>query len=149
MDSVLNLAPLDIPAEPSWWPLPLSAWLLLGGIVALALIGWVYRYFQGRMKRKALQQLDILQKEPDLPALDRLLRRVALTYYPRDQIAGLTGDAWLKWLDRQTTAARFLPLKSQWSLGLYRCQPIEPNHWEACIAASRLWILQFKPGGQC
>ncbi|TDR76146.1 DUF4381 domain-containing protein [Photobacterium lutimaris] len=148
MDSGLNLAPLDIPAEPSWWPLPLSAWLILGAMAVLVL-GWsLYRYLKGRLRRKALMLLDTLESEPNLPALDRLLRRVALTYYPRDQIAGLTGDAWLKWLDRQNATPLFLPLQSQWSAGLYRGQPIDPSDWDAFITASRSWIMQCQPEGR-
>jgi hypothetical protein len=32
--------------------------------------------------------------------LSNLLRRGMLAYAPRDQVAGLTGEAWLQWLDR-------------------------------------------------
>ncbi|MGR5143209.1 DUF4381 domain-containing protein [Photobacterium sp. DNB23_23_1] len=149
MDSALNLAPLDLLVEPSWWPLPLAAWFLLGGIVALVLLWSVYRYRKGRLRRKALMLLDTLEMEPNLPALDRLLRQVALTYFPRDHIAGLTGDAWLKWLDRQTATPHFLPLQAQWSAGLYRGQPIDPNDWDACVTACRTWIMQSQLEGKC
>ena len=32
--------------------------------------------------------------------LSELLRRGMLAYAPRDQVAGLTGEEWLRWLDR-------------------------------------------------
>ena len=39
--------------------------------------------------------------------LSELLRRTMLAYAPRADIAGLTGDAWLAWLDRDLPAPRF------------------------------------------
>ncbi|MGR5063544.1 DUF4381 domain-containing protein [Photobacterium sp. DNB22_13_2] len=152
MDNALNLAPLDIPTEPSWWPLPTSAWLTLGCIAMVVLIGLgvkLYRYAQGRIKRKALRHLLLLEQQPDLPALDILLRRVALTYFPRNEVAGLTGEAWLGWLDKQLDTPQFMPLKHHWSAGLYGNRPLYESHWVACISASRLWVTQLKPEGKC
>ena len=157
MDNALNLAPLDLPAEPSWWPLPASTLMLLGGF-ALAVLLWLgYRYYQGRLKRKALGLLSQLEDQPDLQALDSLLRRVALTYFPRNQVAGLSGETWLAWLDEQLNkksdeqldSSTFMHLKDSWLSGLYGNKPLEQDQWLACIAASRHWILHFKTEGKC
>ncbi|MGF1792217.1 DUF4381 domain-containing protein [Photobacterium profundum] len=151
-DKLLSLAPLDRLPEPSWWPLPLSAWLMIGGIVliigiVLAAIAW--RYGKGKVKRKALHQLAALAEQQDLPLLDNLLRRVALTYFPRHDVAGLTGEAWLKWLDAHLVSPQFQPLTSTWSQGLYRGRQLESCQWAACITASQAWITHLNTEAKC
>jgi hypothetical protein len=39
--------------------------------------------------------------------VSELLRRTMLAYAPRAEVAGLTGDAWLEWLDRDLDQPRF------------------------------------------
>ena len=39
--------------------------------------------------------------------MSELLRRTMLAYAPRGDVAGLTGDAWLAWLDRGLDQPRF------------------------------------------
>lgn len=39
--------------------------------------------------------------------LSELLRRTMLAYAPRQEVAGLTGDAWLEWLDQDLDRPRF------------------------------------------
>ncbi|MGF1701955.1 DUF4381 domain-containing protein [Photobacterium makurazakiensis] len=149
---LLNLAPIDIPAEPSWWPLPLSAWILIGiavCIVVIVLAVAVWRHVREQIKRKALYQLSELAEQQDLPSLDNLLRRIALTYFPRNEVAGLTGEAWLKWLDAQLVTPQFLPLSSQWSAALYRGDSLDNCQWHSCITASQEWITQLKTEAKC
>jgi hypothetical protein len=40
--------------------------------------------------------------------LSALLRRAMLAYAPRADVAGLTGDAWLAWLDRGLERPQFV-----------------------------------------
>ncbi|MGF1682723.1 DUF4381 domain-containing protein [Photobacterium minamisatsumaniensis] len=151
-DKFLSLAPLERAPEPSWWPLPLSAWVLIGGAVCIAVIVLavvVWRHGRKQIKRKALHQLSGLAIEQDLSSLDNLLRRVALTYFPRNEVAGLTGEAWLKWLDTQLVTPQFLPLSSQWSAALYRGNSLDNCQWNTCIAASQQWITQLKTEAKC
>ena len=56
------------------------------------------------MRREYAQGADaiVLGKE-----LSELVRRSMLAYAPRGDVAGLTGDAWLKWLDRGLDDAPF------------------------------------------
>jgi len=152
MDKLSALGPLELAAEPNWWPLPFSAWLMIGAalIFSLAiLIIIVWRHTRHRIKRKALRQLVMIAENPDLPSLDNLLRRVALTYYPRREVASLTGESWLKWLDDNLAGPHFLPLAPHWYAALYRGRPLEDSTWQACIEASQRWITQLKPEARC
>ena len=36
-----------------------------------------------------------------------MVRRTMLAYAPRQEVAGLTGDAWLEWLDKDLDRPRF------------------------------------------
>ena len=66
-------------------------------------------------RRHALQQLQDLTADYEQhrdavrfsAAISELLRRTMLAYAPRQEVAGLTGDAWLAWLDRDLDTPLF------------------------------------------
>jgi hypothetical protein len=107
----LPLRDLHLPAAIGWWPLAPGWWVLLALLAAG--LGWLtYRALQrwqaGRSRRFALQQLlraTIEYGETGntlslAKQLSELLRRAMLAYAPRSEVAGLTGDRWLQWLDQ-------------------------------------------------
>lgn len=109
-DPLANLRDIHLPEPVSWWPPAPGWWLLalLSLIVVAGLFGlWRYRRRQ-TPRRAALAELARLrvdfQRNGDGTAvaagISALLRRLALAYFPRNQVAGLVGDAWLQFLDR-------------------------------------------------
>jgi Domain of unknown function (DUF4381) len=107
----IPLRDLHLPEAIGWWPLAYGWWVL----IALALAGLAYlvhrvwrRWRANRPRRIALQQLKKVQADyrrgVDAVSLSKqlsqLLRRAMLAYAPRDEVAGLTGQRWLEWLDR-------------------------------------------------
>lgn len=115
----IPLRGLHLPDAIGWWPLAPGWWLV---IVLLALgFGLLMRIALQRRsrsaaRRHALRQLDqytsafsdhgntvTLGKE-----ISELLRRAMLAYAPRADVAGLTGEAWLAWLDRDLAQPHFL-----------------------------------------
>lgn len=106
----IPLRDLHLPDAIGWWPLAPGWWLL----IALALIGvafllraWLKTRARGAARRYALRQLnEIVDRYQDNKNavefgadLSELLRRAMLAYAPRLDVAGLTGEAWLRWLD--------------------------------------------------
>lgn len=107
----IPLRDLHMPEATGWWPLAPGWWFLIG----LALLGLGYlvyrailRWRANRPRRAALRELRKViaayeHGQPAIPVakqLSQLLRRAMLAYAPRDEVAGLTGQRWLAWLDR-------------------------------------------------
>lgn len=107
----IPLRDLHLPDAVGWWP-PAPGWWLL---FALALAGLLYLMYRQVLKwrrnaarRIALAELGRLRHEYEqgtdaltlARALSELLRRSMLAYAPRSEVAGLTGNSWLEWLDQ-------------------------------------------------
>ena len=114
----LPLRDIHLPEAIGWWPLAPGWWLLLA--LALIGLGLLLRHFlraraRGAARRQALQQLGQLTAEYEqhrdaaafMAQVSSLLRRTMLAYAPREEVAGLTGDDWLAWLDHDLDAPRF------------------------------------------
>jgi hypothetical protein len=100
-----QLHDIHLPAAVSWWP-PAPGWWGVSALVLIAagLVFVLYvRRRRNRWRAKALAELARLRDanpEPLLRDLSVLLRRVAISRYPRHDVAALTGEAWLAFLDR-------------------------------------------------
>ncbi|MDX1835994.1 DUF4381 domain-containing protein [Legionella taurinensis] len=106
-----QLRDIHLPDPVNWWPLA-PGWYLLMGIAfigVMVLTGFIYRYYaNGRAKRQALKLLAVYQQDylrdgdsqSASAKVSELLRRVALVYFPREQVASLKGDEWLAFLNR-------------------------------------------------
>lgn len=91
------------PPAPGWWLLALAA-----VVVLVAAIVWLVRHWRtGRYRRLAVDELRSLQAawrqhQDDgtfVTGVSLLLKRVALSAWPRADVAGLTGEAWVRFLD--------------------------------------------------
>lgn len=115
--SELPLRDIHLPDPLSWWPPAPGWWLLLTLLVAIALLGGylLHRYRRNALQRAAQQALHRIgedyRQSGDARVLAQqlsiLLRRVSLSCYPRRQVAGLTGRAWLSLLDRTLPGDEF------------------------------------------
>jgi hypothetical protein len=109
-ETALPLRDLHLPDPVGWWPLAPGWWFILllvaGGLAYLAWLG-LKKWRHNAPRRFALRQLaryeaEYLQHRDPVTLgqqLSELLRRSMLAYAPRANVAGLTGDAWLQWLD--------------------------------------------------
>lgn len=109
--SLDRLQDIVTPPPVPWWP-PAPGWHLAGA-AALALVGWLARRAWARWRaaayrRAALAELraiearaaDDAQRAAAVRDLPALVKRTALAAFPRATVASLSGDAWLRFLDR-------------------------------------------------
>ncbi|MCW8934719.1 MAG: DUF4381 domain-containing protein [Gammaproteobacteria bacterium] len=109
----LPLRDIHLPDTVSWWPLAIGWWLL--PLLVLLISFAIYRFIKYKKqnrkiayKKIALNELKDLRlkyKNNDnsvelIRAVSALLRRIALSYLPREDIASLTGQQWTKQLNR-------------------------------------------------
>lgn len=109
-DPLAALRDIHGPPAPEFWP-PAPGWFALAGlaiVLGLAAAAVAARWWRaGRFRREALASLRSLRARhaagtPDTEIameLSALIRRVALARRPREEVAGLTGDRWLAWLE--------------------------------------------------
>lgn len=130
-----QLKDIHLPPAIAMWPTA-PGWIMLY-IIIIALLGYaVYGRYQTRKRRQiikyALQQLSQLQTlshhNPDniniAAEISTLIRRTALYYFPRDAIAGLSGQDWLKFLNDSVQTTQFTEASGQ----LLIDAPYRQNH---------------------
>jgi hypothetical protein len=145
----LPLHDIHLPPPPGFWPLAPGWWLLLALILVLLLLS--YWFWQRQRKtaprKQALTTLDLLQggelsQKQKLQELAILMRRACLTAYPRATVAGLTGVAWLDFMDRQLGKTHFNTATGRLLIeAAYR--PEEPGELEAVFVLCRIWLQKM------
>ena len=141
----LPLADIHLPAAPGLWPLAWGWWVcLVIAVIAVVFLGrlcWRHRQ-QNRARREALLQLQRLTQPNQFGELNQLLRQMAMTYRSRQQVAGLTGEHWLSFLDAQLPMKHtgFMALSDEWQQGLFSPTPLSEKQYTACLQQATVWI---------
>lgn len=122
MEQTLPLRDIHMPEAIGWWP-PAIGWWLVPILLGLSMVAvwWIYKSVTRKTVLKSAKQVLISIKrdsradeQEKLEQLSALLRRVAISLEPRHECAGLTGEAWLNYLDRSVKGSPF-------SEGIGRC----------------------------
>lgn len=109
-EQTLDLRDIHLPEPISWWPLAPGWWLLFAAIILIIVFAYILRkiYLGKQLKREIAAELENIKKyfsetgnrSQLAKSLSVLLRRASITYYPATNIAGLTGEHWLAYLDK-------------------------------------------------
>jgi len=163
--SLQNLNDIVLPATVGWWPLA-PGWYFLFGLLltALAWFGYrtLYRWMNNRYRRAALLELQLLEErihateERDAEARDTnlrqipiLLKRTALSAYPRSQVASLSGKDWFHFLNSTVKNPSFTDStastlnKISYSLG--ELGAVDSRSITTLLNASRHWLKHHQP----
>ena len=113
-----NLQEIELPESVPFTPEAVG-WYALAGLLLLGLL-WIAcrlwrRWREGAYRREAQRELSELAnltrgtstRSRALQGLPVLLKRVALVAYPRTEVARLSGDAWLGFLDEASGSTDF------------------------------------------
>lgn len=113
-----QLKDIHLPNAVHMWPVA-PGWIVLYVLALSMLIYGIYAWQQKRKRRLAIQyarqQLNALRKLAKDNAdniniaaeISTLIRRTALYYFKRDAIAGLSGKAWLTFLNNSGHTDQF------------------------------------------
>ncbi|MCP5276431.1 MAG: DUF4381 domain-containing protein [Burkholderiales bacterium] len=110
-DPLAALRSLHAPSPVSWWP-PAPGWWI-AGVLAVIFIVLIYRYKKRILpQRAALHELKLLKKDMDniaqpVATVNQLLKRYALACWPENEVASLTGESWLAFLDANGGNGKF------------------------------------------
>ena len=105
----LELRDIHLPEPVSWWPLAPGWWFVIALIVLLIIGALLFRQHQKKQALKKTVRAEFenicAQHQRDnntlqlVQSLSVLLRRACISFYPRSEVAGLTGKDWLSFLD--------------------------------------------------
>ena len=117
--SRLPLRDIHLPDPVSWWP-PAPGWWLLLFAISFTVFGFAWLRYRKAGPADAGAQyakagIRLLREEyskhgdrvKTVRDLSVLLRRITVSIFPRTEAAGLTGTAWLEFLDRSVAGEPF------------------------------------------
>jgi hypothetical protein len=142
-----NLEEIEL-AEPVPFTPETIGWYLLAGIVVAVLAGLAWRTWRrwrkNAYRRTALRKLDEIEIQ-DLP---ELLKRVALATFPRAEVADLSGDRWLRFLDSSLDTTEFTDGVGRWLPRLAYDPSAESRlssrDRQDLLALSRRWVRRHR-----
>lgn len=145
----LPLRDIHLPTAVSWWPPAPGWWIVLGlCLLALLLLVWLIKHsqkiiFQDEARKEFEQLLQGYKQHADRPQLLRdinaLLRRTVLSYYPRKNVAGLTGKVWIEQLHSLSGTDIFDP-QTQILLTQAAYMATPPEDLQPLIEQLKSWI---------
>ncbi|KDM90711.1 DUF4381 domain-containing protein [Photobacterium galatheae] len=140
----LQLADLHLPSPPDLWPLAWGWWVsALVFILSATLIYFIMRQIQHKRRQQSAKKLALirLKQAGSVSEINTLLRQTALTYFPRSQVAGLNGNAWLAFLDHQLPEQYqgFTAFSDTWTHAMY-APHVQDDMLNRCRSQAVLWV---------
>jgi uncharacterized protein DUF4381 len=154
MQPDLPLRDIHLPDPIGWWPPAIGWWLLIILIPSVTFLFWwlIKRITRRTALKSARKRLQAIKQESDISPLQTiqqlsaLLRRVTISISPRSNSAGLTGSAWLHYLDSSMPDTPFSSgIGQHLAEAHYRRQVPDDIDLPALIALCEQWLKRQKP----
>ena len=137
-----ELHDIVLPAAVSWRP-QTAAWFVLLSVFltlcAWGFLSWRRHARRNRYRKLALARLADIETRAAFTELPALVKRTALSFNPRDDVASLSGDAWLRFLDSSYGGIGFTEGPGRLLPVLAYGHPEDINA-DALVALLSLWI---------
>ncbi|NBS17983.1 MAG: DUF4381 domain-containing protein [Gammaproteobacteria bacterium] len=125
----LPLRDLHLPESIGWWPPAVGWWLVLGLLILMGIGAFllIQRHRRATPLKRAFEALTELESRTDMKAEERLqsisaiIKRFAMSIAPREEVAGLSGDAFFEWIKARINDQSF----SSSRLELLRTSPYQ------------------------
>lgn len=88
------------PVSP-WWPLAPGWWVVALVVLSVGASLALHAWIEARRNAYRTAALHQLRAMDDVSQLPGLLKRVALAAYPRERVAGLSGERWIEFLNAE------------------------------------------------
>ena len=147
-----NLRDIHLPGEVSAWP-PAPGWWILAFVITILIIFVIRKVWQWHQQKHLLrislsnltQLTDEYERNNDpkelIKAYSSLLRRIALARFSRQNVAGLTGESWLKFLDDSAQTNIFNLKVGELLLNApYQKQEVVARDIDELSVAVKLWV---------
>lgn len=154
--SLQNLNDIVLPGAVPWWP-PAPGWYALLAILSAVFLWWSFRglkaWRRNTYRRQALRELVSIESRGAAAAseIPRLLKRAALSAWPRAQIAALHGAEWHAFLDQSAAEGAFAdgvgPLLDRVSYGASDGRAISREEFARLCSAARQWLKRHDAEG--
>ncbi len=137
------------PETISWWPQTVGWALVAGALVLLAgYRGWrrLVHWYRNRYRGEAIAKLNQLAASGDTAAeVNRLLKLTALAAFSREEVASLSGEQWVRFLNEQCPAPVFDDAQRELlALAAYTGRTVDQAAGRALLQASLAWVRQHK-----
>ena len=135
-----QLKDIVVPEAAGLWPLA-PGWYWLFGVVTVVLCLWAWKSYQ-RWKANAYRREAIVLMETSNPSpyqIFKILKRVALMSFGREQVARLAGEEWIRFLQNTSSGVDLNALK-QLNGALYASDGKHANSNELALVAAKQWI---------
>ena len=149
MNEELPLRDIHLPDAITWWPPAIGWWLLLAVIVVALFACWLlYKKITSKTAVKSATALLLSIKQAEnkdpletLKQLSACVRRVSISVNPRSEVASLTGEKWLKYLDQSVEGTPFSSGVGRYlSDALYRKNAPEELELGALVELCEHWL---------
>ncbi len=148
-----QLRDIHLPDMVSPWPFAVGWWLVIFvGLAVILLINFSMKYYDNYLIRSQfLKELRLIQKEYKndsranyaLQKIARTLKKAALYYYPRQVVASLHGEEWLKFLSATSKDLDVARCEKLFKNALYQSSYKEDISHVFVLAHH--WIKQQRP----
>jgi hypothetical protein len=153
MNPLQDLKDITIPAQIENWPPAYGWWLLIGllSITIYILMRWLLKARQWRLAKRqslqAIQKMDVTQANAP-SELNQLLKRVAMHYFPQQNLQSIYGEQWKTFLLSTLPEKKATLLDKtydQMLTTLYRQHTAAPSKHKDYQQACEKWIRVALP----
>lgn len=119
-------------------------WPILGALVIVVLLiiaFYSYRnYRRNQYRREALRVLEGISRPDQVLAIFMVLKKTAIHAFGREEVAGLSGIEWLKFLERTGKNVQIIDQEKQVESSLYRSEPLPVDAQHQILSNAKKWI---------